>query len=74
MADHFYSFATESLVGSRTRSNVTVGTSSTSGNPIEVRVTDAALTAKDVYRALEQLADLFATRDAQVIAAGSLKG
>jgi hypothetical protein len=74
MADHFYSFNKESLVGTRTRSNVTVATSSTSGDPIEVRVTDGQLTAKDVYRALERLADLFASRDAQVVASGSLKG
>lgn len=73
MADHFYSFAAESQVGTRTKSLVVVGTSSTGGNPIEVRVTDGALTAKDVYRALEMLAGLFATRNAQVVAAGSLK-
>jgi fructose-1-phosphate kinase PfkB-like protein len=72
MADHYYSFAAESQVGTRTRSNVVVNTSTQTSN-IELRVTDGQVTAKDVYRALERLADLFATRDAQVIAAGSLK-
>jgi hypothetical protein len=72
MADHFYSFPTAGTTTQRKRSDITVGTSSTAGNPIEIRVTDGTLTARQVYDALEFLADLAAARDLQVIPGGTL--
>ncbi|OYV83252.1 MAG: hypothetical protein B7Z73_16275, partial [Planctomycetia bacterium 21-64-5] len=36
-------------------------------NPIELRITDGAASARDVYQFCEYLADLFSTRDKQVI-------
>lgn len=73
MADHFYSIATEGAAFPRDPSKITVGTSSTGGNVMEFRVTDGAVTAEEAYAFLEWLADLFATRAAQTIAAGTLK-
>lgn len=73
MADHFYSIATEGAAFPRNPSAITVGTSGTSGNPIEVRITDGAMTAEESYAFLEWMADLLAVRDFQVIAAGTLK-
>lgn len=67
MSDTFYSFANLGTVKSRQRSDITVDTSTVSANPIELRVTDATVTAEQVYDALEYLADLFAMRDFQVI-------
>lgn len=73
MADHFYSYSNAEKARFRDPSLITVGTSSTGANPIELRVTDGALSARDVYLALEYLADLFARRNAQVIPGGTLK-
>lgn len=73
MADHFYSIATEGAAFPRDPSKITVGTSSTTTNVIELRVTDAAVSAQEVYAFTEWLADLFATRNSQVIVAGTLK-
>lgn len=42
------------------------------GAPVELRVTDQAMTSREVYQFCEYLADLFATRDAQVIPTGTL--
>ena len=72
MADHFYSFATAGEPTRRNRSDITVGTSATTGNPIELRITDGALSARQVYDAIEFLADLVAKRDQQVIVTGTL--
>lgn len=75
MADHFYSVAGASQTGVRDPSKIVVGTSLTSANPIELRVTDGALTARQVYNYLEYLADLFARRESsQVVVAGTLIG
>jgi hypothetical protein len=74
MADHFYGVATEGLVNTRAAAGLTIGTSSTASCPIELRVTDAAVTALDVHKFCELLADFFGARDARVVAAGSLKG
>lgn len=73
MADHFYSVANAAATKQRKRADITVGTSATGGNPIELRVTDGALSAENVYQFCEYLADLFATRDFQVVAAGTVK-
>lgn len=73
MADHFYSIATVGQAFVYDPSKITVGTSTTGGNPIEVRVTDGAATPQEVYEFLEKMADYFATRNAQVIATGTLK-
>lgn len=67
MADHFFSVATAGQTRDRTRSNITVATSAQSSNPIELRVTDAALSSRDVYLFAEWMADLFRQRDGQVI-------
>lgn len=72
MSDTFYSFATAGTPLQRQRSDITVGASTAAAAPIEVRVTDGALTSRQVYAALEYLADLFATRDGQVIPTGTL--
>ena len=75
MADHYYSVAAEGQTMVRDPNLIVVGTSATGGNPIEVRVTDAALTKREVYNFLEYLADLFVKGESnQVIAAGTLKG
>lgn len=67
MADHFFSVATAAPTRSRQRSDITVGTGSTGTNPIELRVTDAALSSRDVYLFCEWMADLFRQRDGQVV-------
>jgi hypothetical protein len=75
MADHFYSVAAEGQTMLRDPSLIVVGTSATGANPIELRVTDGALTHREVYAFLEYLADLFVrTESNQKIAAGTLKG
>lgn len=73
MADHFYSIATAGAAFPRDPSKITVGTSSTSGNPIELRITDGQLTPEEGYAFVEWMADLLATKNAQVIATGTLK-
>lgn len=73
MADHFYSIVAEGQAMVRQNSSIVVGTSATTGNPIEVRITDGAMTAREVYSFLEWLADLIAARDGQVIPGGTLK-
>lgn len=72
MADHFYSFPTAETANRRVRADITVDTSTHAGNPIEIRVTDGAVSAREVYNALEFLADLFARRDKQVIATDTI--
>lgn len=75
MADHFYSIPGVGQGLLRSPGLIVVGTSETAGNPIELRVTDGAMTARQVYAYLEYLADLFATRESgQVIVAGTLIG
>ena len=72
MADHFYSIPAPSEATRRQRSDITVATSAQSSNPIEVRITDGTMTARQVYDYLEYLADLFARRDFQVVAPGTV--
>lgn len=72
MADHYYSFPHAEDAVRRQRSDITVGTSATTANPIEVRITDGTLSARQVYQALEFLADLFAKRDVQVVATDTI--
>lgn len=75
MADHFYSIVAEGQANLRDPHLIVVGTSGTGANPIELRVTDGAMTAREVYNYLEYLADLFSRRESnQVIVAGTLKG
>lgn len=75
MANHFYSLASPGPTQRRQRSDWTVGTGTAgAGIVIEVNVKDATLTARQVYNALEQLADYFARRDSGIIAAGTLIG
>jgi hypothetical protein len=75
MADHYYSIVAEGQANLRDPSLIVVGTGATGANPIELRVTDSAMTAREVYNFLEYLADLFVRREGnQVIVAGTLKG
>lgn len=73
MADHFYAISPGASVQRQT-ANVTVGTTSSSGVAIELRVTDGACRADQVYDALEFLADLFATKNVAVVVPGTLTG
>jgi len=73
LADHFYSIATEGAAFPRDPSKITVATSTTSAAPIEVRITDGAISAEESYAFLEWMSDLLAVRDVQVIVAGTLK-
>lgn len=72
MADHFYSFPTAGDTTRRQRSDITVGTSDTSGDLISVRITDASLSPRQVAEALDFLRDLVIRRDFQVIATDTL--
>ena len=73
MADHFYSGHVGD--GSDYRTNtITVGTSATGANPIEVRITDGTMTAKQAAVFLEKLHDFIMSRDKGVIVAGTLIG
>jgi len=72
MADHFYSILGGDS-SSLNRAKITVATSSTSANPIEVRITDGSVRPEQVYTFLEFFADLVATRDPIVITPGTLK-
>lgn len=72
MADHYYSLTQGGFALRRQRSDWVVGTSGTGANPIEIRITDGALTSRQVYQALEWLADLVVVRDQQVIVAGDV--
>lgn len=72
MADHFYSIPAGGEAISRTPGNIVVATAAQSGNPIELRVTDGAMTGQQVYQFVEWLADLFATRNVQVIVPGTV--
>ena len=72
MANHYYSVAAAGYTLRRQRSDITVGTSSTSANPIELRITDGTVSARDVYQFCEYLADLFSARDKQVIPGGTV--
>jgi hypothetical protein len=74
MADHYYSIVAEGQANLRDASLIVVGTSATGANPIELRVTDGALSKREAYNFLEYLADLFATLEGnRVIVAGTLK-
>lgn len=73
MADHLYALMTEGAAFPRDPSKIVVGTSSTSAAVMEFRITDGACTAEEAYAYLEWLADLFCTRNSQVIASGTLK-
>lgn len=53
MADHYFSLK---RTADLKPADITVGTSSTSGDPIELRVTDSAIRRKDVLIALTVLA------------------
>jgi hypothetical protein len=72
MADHFYSVSSVGKALRRQRSDITVATSAQSSNPIELRVTDGAVSSRQLYAFCEYLADLAAARDAQVIPGGTL--
>lgn len=72
MADHYYSIAHPEDAVRRQRSDIIVGTSATTANPIELRVTDNAVSARQLYQFAEFLADLAAKRDVQVIATDTL--
>ena len=74
MADHFYSIATVGAAFPRDPSKITVATSAQTSNPIELRITDGALTAQEAYAFTEWLADLLAARDHQVIASATMTG
>ena len=67
MADHFYSIATVGAAFPRDPSKITVATSAQSSNPIELRITDGAMTRQEAYAFAEWLADLLAVPDPQVI-------
>lgn len=73
MADHYYAINPGEAFLYRT-DKVTVGTSAASSVAIEVRVTDGACTAEQVYEALERLANYFATRNKAVVAVDTLTG
>lgn len=73
MSDHYFSIKPGEATQRKTAS-VTVDTSTTAGSSIELRVTDGAVTAKQVYDALEWLADLFASRNTAVIPTDMLTG
>lgn len=75
MSDHFYSFKAVGEGLRRNAPDITVATSAQSANPIEVRVTDGVMTSRQVYAALEFLADLFVRKESgQVIVPGTLIG
>ena len=57
MADHFYSIAGAGQAFERKLANIVVGAASTAGNPIELRVTDAAVTKEQLYEFCEALAE-----------------
>ncbi len=72
MANHFYSLAAPSQTTQRNRADWTVGTSSVGGTVMfEVNIEDNTLQARQIAAALDYLADLFRTRDAQVVAPGT---
>lgn len=72
MADHFYSVAAEGQVAERKSANIVVGTSSTGANPIELRITDGAITRTHVAEFLEWLSGLVVTGENPIVA-GTLK-
>jgi hypothetical protein len=74
MADHYYAVAAPAQAMRRQKGDILVGTSGTAGtNPIELRVQDGAvMTARQVYDFCEYMADLFATKDPQVIVPGTV--
>ena len=71
MADHYFAIQPGEAQQRKTAS-VSVATSAQSSSGIEVRVTDGAASAKQVYDALEWLADLFATLNPAVIPTDTL--
>lgn len=73
MADTFYSTKIGDVFIYASHS-VVVGSSATSANPIEVRVTDGACTAEQVYQFLEKLADYISTRNSGVVPVDTLIG
>ena len=74
MADHYYAVAAPSQASRRVKHDVLVGTSSTAGtNPIELRVQDGAvMTARQAHAFCRYMADLFATKDPQVVVPGTV--
>jgi hypothetical protein len=73
VANHFYSLAAPSQTTEMKNSDWTVGTSSVGGTVMfEVNIEDATLSARQVAAALKRLAMLVETRNAQVIAVGTL--
>lgn len=73
MSDTFYAMHKGEVFEYQTVT-VTVGASSASTLPLELRVTDGQCTAEQVYQFLEKLADYFASRNEAVIVAGTLIG
>ena len=73
MADHFYSIAGRDQGRERKTHNIVVGTTSTGGNPIEVRITTGNISRKQAYDFVEWMSDLIAHSEGnQVIVAGTL--
>lgn len=74
MADHFISINGVGEVFSYATNTLTVATSSTTGSPLELRVTDDAVTAEQIYEFCERLADYASTRNPSVFLPGTLAG
>ena len=74
MSDHYISINGIGEVFSYDVSTLTVGTSANSSSPLELRVTDDACTAEQIYEFLERLADYATTRNPTVYVPGTLAG
>jgi hypothetical protein len=76
MNNHFYAIngAADGAVVGSAQDVWTVGTSSDSGAPLEVRVTDAAMTREQASLALRDMADRIDMGDYSFIAAGNFTG
>lgn len=59
MADHFYSSKLAQSYRVGTLSDITVATSTTSADPLELRITDATVSREQVRQFCERLADYF---------------
>lgn len=69
MADHYYSIATRGAAFPRDPALITAGTSATGANPIELRITDGAMSAAEARAFAEWMADLLTTKEDPIAAA-----